>query len=65
MKYALKTGLGIISVLMMFFGFYLALNNFGKDTTSFIIYTVMFGVGLLGLCGSAIWIIIENRNKNN
>ena len=55
---------GVLSLLMAFYGFYLALNNFMKDWTLFIIFLLMFIVGVAGLIAFGTMLVKKNKGKD-
>ncbi len=63
MKKALFMVFGIISLLLMFFGFYLALFNFKKDWTQFWIFLAMCVAGFIGLSLIALFNILKKKKE--
>ena len=73
MRKIITTILGILSVLCIFYGFYLALQNAGKNDRLFAIYIVVLVIGIIGLGVCALIISLgkrkarkkEEANENN
>ena len=63
MKKIITTILGILSVICIFYGFYLALQNAGKNDRLFAIYIVVFAIGIIGLCVCALLIVYGKKKK--
>lgn len=58
----LMTIFSVIFVLLTFYGFYLTIQNMGKDVTMLIIAITMLAVGLIGMI--AIVVIFYKKKKN-
>ena len=62
-----KVLIGIYSavcVLLSFFGFYLMIQNLGRDTTWTIVFAIMFAVGVLGILLYALVIFLKRRKAS-
>lgn len=54
---------GIISLLLMFIGFYTCISYFKREMNIFYIGLVMLTLGFVGLSIEAVYIMLKNKKK--
>ena len=63
MKKVVCSTLGVISVLMIFFGFPIMINNIGKNQTLMFLFMGIFVLGCIGMTICAL-VIMLTKNKD-
>ena len=63
MKRVLVGIYSVVCLLLSFFGFYLLMQNLGKDLKLTIFYAAMLGIGVMGILLYALFIFFRRRRE--